>query len=517
MGSSEEKKVPGVMTTTLIIVIGTFMAILDTSILNVALPKLMVLFGVDTKQIEWILTAYMLVSGAIIPITTYLGERFGYRRLYAWSVGIFTVGSLLCGIAWNNPSLVAFRVIQGIGGGLIMPVGMALMFRFIPREKMGAAMGIFGLSMAVAPSIGPTLGGIIVEHYSWRWLFMINVPIGLIGVLLCQVLLPETQRRQMGRFDIWGLLLASGSAFFYLLALAEGESWGWTSYSIVMLFITATTMLALLIVVELNHPEPVLDLRLFLNRRFLYSTVLSSGLYIAMITGVILIPIYLQNIRGYSAIQTGLLLMPQALAMGAMMPVSGKLFDKVGARPLIMVGIPLILFSTYELHTLSTETPPSVISMLMVIRGLGMGLTFMPVNTAGVNTLPPIRAGAASVLSTLVRNVAGSIGIALTTVLMENRQFLHQHRMAEDLDLFSPSWGIMQQSSTGLLTSIGDTSSASAVTLTMMNSQVMAQAASWAIGDVFLVFSFIIVALAPMGLLFKKEEKKTSEAPVFAE
>ncbi len=513
MVSSEEKKAPGVVTITLIIVIGTFMAILDTSILNVALPKLMVLFSVDTKQIEWVLTAYMLISGAIIPITTYLGERFGYKQLYVWSVVSFTLGSLLCGIAWDNPSLVAFRVIQGIGGGLIMPVGMSLMFRFIPKDKMGAAMGIFGLSMAVAPSIGPTLGGVIIEHFSWRWLFMINVPIGIIGVFLSQFILPETPKRKMGRFDIWGLFLASGSAFGFLLALAEGESWGWSSYSIVMLFVTATAMLALLIVVELNHPEPVLDLRLFLNLRFSMSIILGSGFFIVMITGVILIPIYLQNIRGYSAIQTGLLLMPQALAMGAMMPVAGKLFDKVGARPLVMVGIPLILYSTYQLHTLATDTPAGVISTLMVIRGFGMGLTFMPVNTAGVSALPPMKAGAASALSTLVRNVVGSIGIALTTVLMANRQILHQTRMSEDLDMFSYSWNMMQGSATGLMASVGDTSAASQVTLSMMNSQVLAQAASWAIGDVFWVFSFMVIALAPLGLFFKKEAKRPGEKP----
>ncbi len=521
MVSSEERKAPGVVTTTLIIVIGTFMAILDTSILNVALPKLMVLFSVDTKQIEWVLTAYMLVSGAIIPITTYLGERFGYRRVYVWSVGSFTAGSLLCGMAWNNPSLVAFRVIQGIGGGLIMPVGAALMFRFIPREKMGTAMGIFGLSMAMAPSIGPTLGGLIVEEYSWRWLFMINVPIGIISIFLCQMLLPETQRRNMGSFDFWGLILSSGSAFLYLLALAEGENWGWGSYTIVMLLVTATAMLALLIVVELNHPEPMLDLRLFKHRRFSYSVVLTSGLFIAMITGVVLIPIYLQSIRGYSAIQTGLLMMPQAIAMGLSMPISGKLFDKIGARPLVMVGIPLILYSTYELHTLSIDTPASVISTLLVFRGIGMGLTMMPINTAGVNGMSPMKAGAGTAMSTLIRSVAGSIGLALTTVLLENRQVLHQHRMAEELNVFHPSWTVMQQNAVGLLSVAGDTSAGSQVALTLMQNQVQAQAATWAIGDVFFFFSFVIIAMAPLGLLFKKEEQSKSktktEQPVFAE
>lgn len=517
MASSEEKKVPGVMTITLIIVMGTFMALLDSSILNVALPKLMVLFSVDTKQIEWVLTAYMLVSGAIIPITSYLGERFGYRTTYVWAMASFTLGSLLCGVAWDNPSLIVFRVIQGIGGGLIMPVGMAMMFRFIPKEKMGAAMGLFGLSMAVAPSIGPTLGGLIVEHYSWRWLFMINVPIGIISVFLTHFVLPETAKRKMGKFDIWGLILGSGCAFLFLLALAEGESWGWTSYEIVMLLFSATIALVLLVIVELNHPEPLLDMRIFLHKEFTYSVLLGCGLFISMIAAVILLPIYLQSLRGYSAIQTGLVMMPQALAMGFSMALSGRLFDKVGAKPLILIGIPLILFSTYQLHTLSTDTPDSLISFYMVIRGLGMGLSFMPINTAGVAAVPPMKAGAASTMSTLVRNVAGSIGIALTTVLLENRQFFHLHRMAENLDLFSPSWSAMQQSTTGLLAQTGDKSAVPAATLSMMNSQVLAQAAAWSFGDVFLIFSVFILCIFPVALLFKKKEKRKGEQPVFVE
>lgn len=517
MPFSEKQKVPGVMTTTLIIVLGTFMAILDTSILNVALPKLMVLFSVDTKQIEWVLTAYMLISGAIIPITSYFGERFGYKTVYVWSLVSFTLGSLLCGLAWNNTSLVAFRVIQGLGGGLIMPVGMALMFRFVPKEQMGAAMGVFGLSIAVAPSIGPTLGGLIMEEYSWRWLFMINVPIGIISVFLSQLVLPETPRRKMGHFDIWGLLLGSGSAFLFLLGLAEGQSWGWTSYSIVMLFFTATIMLALLIVIELNHPEPMLDMRLFRNKEFSFGILLSCGMFISMIVAVVVLPIYLQSLRGYSAIQTGLVLMPQALAMGFAMAISGRLFDKIGARPLILTGIPLILFSTYQLHTLAIDTPDSVISTYMILRGLGMGLTFMSVNTASVSTITPMKMGAASAMSTLIRNVAGSIGIALTTVLLENRQFLHLHRMAESTDMFSPSWAMMQQTSTGILATAGDTSASSAVTLSLMHSQVLAQAAAWSFGDVFLVFSCFILAVSPLGFLFKKKEKREGDHAVFAE
>ncbi|MBM7867851.1 DHA2 family efflux MFS transporter permease subunit [Heliobacterium gestii] len=502
--TSRENGHPGVLVVTMVVVIGTFMAVLDTSILNVALPKLMVLFSVDTKEIQWILTAYMLVSGAVIPIMSYLGDNYGYRALYAYCLAAFTAGSLLCGLAWNNESLIVFRVIQALGGGLIQPASMALMFRFVPKEKMGMAMGLFGLSIAVAPSIGPSLGGFIVEDYSWRWLFMINVPLGVLGFVLCQTLLPETEKRASTHFDFWGLFLSSGSAFLYLLALDKGQDWGWSSYTIVMLLLTATAMGALLVVVELNHPNPMLDLRLFKVPQFTYSVLISSCLYIILIGGVLLWPIYLQNIRGYSAMQTGLILMPQAVAMGLMMPVAGKLYDKIGARPMAMVGIPLIGIATYLMHTLTVDTPQSVFDVWLIIRGLGLGLTFMPVNTAGVSAVPVMKSGAASTLNNLVRAVAGSFGIALTTSLLENRQVFHTHRMVEGLDVFSPSWPAMQQSATGLMAATGDTSPAQATMLTQMYGQIQMHSNTWAMADVFFAFALSVVFVVPMAMLLRR-------------
>ncbi|MBC9784584.1 DHA2 family efflux MFS transporter permease subunit [Heliobacterium chlorum] len=506
--ASRENGHPGVLVVTMVVVIGTFMAVLDTSILNVALPKLMVLFSVDTKEIQWILTAYMLVSGAVIPIMSYLGDNFGYRTLYAYCLASFTLGSLLCGLAWNNESLIVFRVIQALGGGLIQPASMALMFRFIPKEKMGMAMGLFGLSIAVAPSIGPTLGGFIVEDYSWRWLFMINVPLGVLGFVLCQTLLPETEKNPSSHFDFWELLLSSSSAFLYLLALDKGQDWGWTSYSIVMLFVTATALLALLIVVELNHPQPMLDLRLFKVAQFTYGVVISSCLTILLMGGILLWPIYLQNIRGYSAMQTGVILMPQAVAMGLMMPIAGKLYDKLGARPMALVGIPLIGISTYLMHMITVDTPQSVFNVWLILRGMGLGLTFMPVNTAAIGAVPLMKSGAASTLNNLVRAVAGSFGIAMTTSLLENRQVFHLHRMVEGLDLFSPSWQVMQQSATGILAATGDTSAAQPTMLTLMYNQLQLHTNTWATADVFMAFSLSVVLVLPLAFLLKKTGSK---------
>ncbi|MCW2279423.1 DHA2 family efflux MFS transporter permease subunit [Heliophilum fasciatum] len=512
----ENSKHPGVLLVTLVVVIGTFMAVLDTSILNVALPKLMVLFSVDTKEIEWILTSYMLVSGAVIPIMSYLGDTYGYRNTYAYSLAAFTIGSLLCGLAWSNSSLVAFRVIQALGGGLIMPASMALMFHFVPKEKMGMAMGIYGLSVAVAPSIGPTLGGLIVEAYSWRWLFMINIPLGLLGFSLCQSLLPETPKKPSSHFDFWGLFLASGSAFLYLLALAKGQDWGWTSYSIIMLLVTATAMLALLIVIELNHPSPMLDLRLFQNSQFTYTVIIASGMYIILLGAILLWPIYLQNLRGYSAIQTGMILMPQALAMGFMMPIAGKLYDKVGVRPMAMIGIPLIFLSTYAMHTVTVDTPESVINTWLIIRGIGMGFTFMPINTACLASVPQLKSGAASTLNNLVRAVIGSFGIALTTTLLENRQVFHTHRLVEGLDVFSPSWSLMRDLTTGMLASAGDTSLVQPAMLGIMYGQVQLHATTWAMADVFFAFALLCLVLFPLVLLLKNPSQKTGK-PVIAE
>ena len=246
----------------MILILGSFMSILDSSIVNVALPKLMAIFGVTADDIQWVMTAYLLTSGVVVPMSGYLSDRYGGKRLYIASLIVFTIGSGLCAFAWSNNSLIFARVLQALGGGMIIPVSMAMMFNLVPREKMGMAMGVWGISAMVAPAIGPTLGGYLVDNFGWPWIFTINLPIGVGAVFMSGILLKETPRRTDLKPDIFGSVLVAIACFTVLLALSQGQDKGWTSLYIVNLIIISVFTFALFVIWELNVSDPLIDIRL---------------------------------------------------------------------------------------------------------------------------------------------------------------------------------------------------------------------------------------------------------------
>ena len=276
----------------LIVVIGAFMAFLDSSIVNVALSNMMAVFGVSTDDIQWILTAYMLSCGIVIPASAFLCERFGHRRIYIISLIIFTAGSAFCGISWSLNVMIAARVIQAIGGGLIIPVSMAIVYNLVPREKMGMAMGFWGLSAILGPSVGPTLGGYIIDALSWEWIFYVNVPIGLITILLCPFLLKETKVNKDIKLDLMGTILIAVSCFSLLLALSKGTDWGWKSQSIISLLLIFGFTIAAFAVWEKSVPNPLIDVRIFQNKAVVASLTALSLVTISMLGVIFIIPIY---------------------------------------------------------------------------------------------------------------------------------------------------------------------------------------------------------------------------------
>ena len=471
-----------------ILVIGSFMAILDGSIVNVAIPKLMAIFGVSTDEIQWVMTAYLLTSGVVIPVSGYLGDVFGYRRLYILTLGFFTLGSLLCALAWSNTSLVVARVIQAVGGGMIIPVSMGMIFRIVPREKTGMAMGLWGISAMMAPTIGPTLGGYLVDNLSWHMIFLINIPIGVVGMFLAAVFLKETPLLRT-RFDLIGSVLAGAGSFALLLALSEGQDKGWTSQYIVTLLLSAFFLFVLFVVWELGEEEPMLDVRMLKNPVFAFSLLITAVVTIGLFGGLFLIPVFLQGLLGYTAMQTGLLMMPAALTSGLLMPVSGRLYDRLGARPLALVGLAVVVYTTWELHRLDLDVSYGWLQMMLVLRSAGMGLAMMPVSTAGIDALPRHLSGRASSINNLVRQVSASLGIAFLTYVMTKRQALHYAWYQEGFSWSSvvalPALETIKQ----LLGLPTDT----AVAVVSMAAQ--RQAVAVAIGDCFVV-SALMVALA---------------------
>jgi len=423
----------------LTLVIGGFMAILDGSIVNVALPKMMAIFGVGPEDVQWVMTAYLLTSGVVIPVTGYLGDRYGLKKIYIFSLVAFTAGSAVCGLAWSNNSLVAARVLQAVGGGMIMPVSMAMIYFIVPREKIGTALGIWGIAAMAAPSIGPTLGGYLVDNFSWHWIFTINIPIGIAAVFLALVTLEETPRRAGLKADYPGILLSAAGCFALLLAMSEGQDKGWTSLYIVNLMIFSGFSLALFVIWELLAPHPLLDIKLLKNKTFSASLLATSIVTVGMFAAIFMVPLFAQNVQGYTPMRTGLMLMPMALTMGVMMPISGRLFDKIGALPLCLTGLTITVITTYQLHAITYDTGFREMQWLLAHRAFGLGLCMMPLTTAGMNTVPHFLIGRASALSNLARQISASFGIAFLTYVMLHRQDYHAARLADTVTWTSPA------------------------------------------------------------------------------
>ena len=409
----------------LVALVGAFMAILDSSIVNVALPTIMNVFGVDTSGVEWVATAYLLALGVVVPFSGWLGDRFGFKRLYMLSMAVFVVGSLLCTASWNINSLIVARVIQALGGGMIMPVTMAMVYRMVPRDRIGSAMGVFGIALLVAPALGPTLGGYLVEYVDWRWIFTINFPVGIVGILLSWFFLPEFTSKHPGRLDVAGAITSATALFCLLLALSKGSDWGWGAEPTVLLFFVSLVMLVLFVYLELTAEKPLLDLRVFKYSAFTMANLVIVVTTIGMYAGLFYLPLFLQNIRGLGAMQTGLLLMPGALVSGMMMPVVGKLYDKIGPRPLVVTGVLLLAFTTFLFHNLSVVTATSTVVFWVMIRGVVMPLANMPAQTSSLAEIPDEMIGRASAMTNIIGRVASSLGIAVLTSILSTRQALY--------------------------------------------------------------------------------------------
>ncbi len=413
-----------------VLIAGGFMAILDTSIVNIAIPKLESVFSVNTAQVQWVVTIYMLTLGVVVPLAGYLGERFGYRRIYVLSLAVFTVGSALSGLSWSLSVLTMFRVLQALGGGLIMPITMSMVYRMVPRERIGTAMGFWGLGIIVAPAIGPALGGWLVQYVDWRLIFYINVPIGIAGAFLALGYVPKFPRGMTGPFDFTGFVLSALGLFGLLLALSEGQTWGWGSEAIVLLLIASVLFLILFTLWELTVKHPLLNLRVFAHGSFAMANLLVIVITVAMYSGVFYVPLFLQTVAGYGAMQTGLMMMPAALVSAVMMPLSGRLYDRIGARWVVLAGLLILTYTTFLLHRLSTTTPTSDVVFWLMLRGLGMGLAMMPATTAGMSAVPTTMVGSGSAINNIMQRVAGSLGLAFMTAVLQSQSTLHATTLA---------------------------------------------------------------------------------------
>ncbi len=502
------------MAPVLVALIGAFMAILDSSIVNVAIPTMMNVFNANPSSIEWVSTIYMLALGVVVPLSGWLGDRMGYKRLYILSMAAFVAGSLLCTLAWSLNSLIFARVIQAVGGGMIMPTTMAMIYRMVPRDKIGSGMGIFGIALLVAPAIGPTLGGYLVEYVEWRWIFTINLPIGVVGMLLAFFVLPEFHSKHPGRFDAAGAITSATALFCLLLALSKGSDWGWGDERTIMLFFVSLVSFILFVYLELTSDNPLLDLRVFKYPSFTLANLTIIVTTIGMFSGLFFLPLFLQSIRGIGAMETGLLMMPGALVSGLMMPIIGRLFDKIGPRPLVLLGLLMLAFITFLFRNLNLATATTTIMVWTMFRGMVIPLANMPAQTAAMVDIPTELIGRASSITNIIARVSSSFGIAVLTSMLTTRQTIHGARLSWGLTAANPT---VVETMTRAAAAMGGGARGKSIALAYLQGMVAKTSFVNAIDDVFIVTAaFTLIALVP-ALFLKKGANGKARGAAMAE
>jgi EmrB/QacA subfamily drug resistance transporter len=418
-----------------VVIVGMFMSVLDMSIVNVAVPAIRSDYGVSTESIQWISTSYSLTEGVAVPAAAWLGMRFGLKRVYIWSLIGFTVASALCGLAGDLGQMVLFRIMQAIPGGVIPVTCLTLLFRMVPMDKIGSAMGIFGLGVTAAPGAGPTLGGYLVEHLDWRLIFYINVPIGIIGAVAAMVLLPDFPAERGKPFDLWGFLTIAGSLFALLLALEEGSDWGWTGYRVLILLAAAVNLMALFVVTELNVAHPLLNLRVFTYWPFVNSMILNAAISIGLFATLFYIPSFLQSAQDLTPWHAGLVMAPLAAVLMVMMPVTGRLYDRFGARWMSVLGLLINSGGLMLLSQINVDIDRTEIVIGTMIMCGGTGLAMMPIMTGGMSAVPPQLADYASGFNTLIQRVSAGLGLAGMTAMITAQ---HAQIMTDRSGLLSP-------------------------------------------------------------------------------
>ncbi len=499
------------------IMIGTFMAVLDATIVNVALPKIMASFGVDIDTAEWVLTAYLLVFAVMLPTSGWVADHFGYKRTYFLALFLFTLGSFLCGLAWDENVLIGFRVVQAIGAGFLMPVGMAIVTREFPPEQRGIALGFWSIAAAASVSLGPLIGGYLVDRISWNAIFDVNVPVGLVALFATLVIQREYKTEHTRSFDFLGFVLMSISLSTLLLALSDGNaSWntgGWSSPFIVACFtISGLTGIAFL-VVELKTRHPLIDLSLFRDFNFSVTNAILFIFGLGMFGSTFLLPLYLQQSLGYTALQAGALFLPVGIAQALTSPISGLLSDRLDPRLPAIVGIIGLGVTLYANSTLSVYSERNAILIPLIIRGLAMGLMFTPLTTMALSGIPRHKIAQASGLFNVIRQLGGSFGVAIMGALLTRRTLYHAAMYGQMVDAQSATfrkitYGLARFSEQA----VGSTpATAGLQAKALIAGHVMNQAFVQAVCDDFLIAAAItMIGIFPILLL---RNKKSHSAP----
>jgi EmrB/QacA subfamily drug resistance transporter len=404
-----------------VVLLGAIMSILDTTVINVAIDQLAVDFDASLTTIQWVVTGYTLALAAVIPLTGWAADRFGTKRIYIWSLVLFLIGSILCAAAWSAGSLIAFRVLQGIGGGMIMPAVMTIMTQKAGPHRMGRVMGILGVPMLVAPVLGPILGGWLVDDVSWRWIFLINVPIGIVAIALALIVLDRDEPQPAHKLDWLGIGLLSPGLTLLIFGLAESSgSAGFEATKSWLPIVLGAALIVAFFRHSWRAEAPLIDIKTFTHTKAGASAVVFMLFAIAMFGTLLLVPLYYQAVRGASALEAGLLLAPQGLGAMITMPLAGRLTDRYGPSKLPACGMPLLVIGLAPFAFITADTSYALLCGFTFVAGLGMGLSMMPTMTAAMQAVPPAAIARTSTAMNIIRQSGASIGTAVLSVLLSS-------------------------------------------------------------------------------------------------
>ena len=481
---------------------GMFIAILNQTLLNVALPKINTEFNISASTGQWLMTGFMLVNGILIPISAFLFNKYSYRKLFIIGLVLFTIGSLICAISMNFPVMMSGRILQAIGAGILMPLGSNVIVTIFTPEKRGVAMGTMGIAMILAPAIGPTLSGYIVQNYDWNLMFYGMFFIGLVAIAVGFFWFRLYQRTTNPKADVPGIIYSTIGFGALLYGFSEAGNKGWGSTEIVSMFIIGIIFIALFVIRELRMKAPMLNLEILKYPTYTLTTVINMIVMMSLYGGMILLPIYLQNLRGFSALDSGLLMLPGALVMGALGPIAGKLLDTIGIKPLAIFGIGVMTYATWELTKLNMDTPYLSIMGIYVLRSFGMAFIMMPIMTAGMNALPARLISHGNAFVNTMRQLAGSIGTAILVTVMTTQTTNHVAAFGEELDKTNP---MVQDHMRELAQQFGGEQGAMKVLLQYVNKLASVEG----INDAFIIAT--IISLVALILSFFLQSKKKAD------
>lgn len=402
----------------IVLLSGAFITILNQTLLGTALPPIMHDLQISENTVQWLQSIFMLVNGIMIPITAFLIDRFTTRKLFLTAMGLFTLGTLASAISPNFATLLVGRILQGTGAGIMMPLLQTIMFLIFPIEKRGTAMGMFGLVIAFAPAVGPSLSGYLVDQYPWRSVFYVVLPIAIINIILAYFLLKNVTKQTNPKVDLLSIVLSTLGFGGLLYGFSTAGDMGWLSPHVIISMVVGIISLYLFITRQLTLEQPILEFRVFKYRLFTLTTGLGMIVFTSMIGTAVILPLYMQTMLGFSAFQSGLVLLPGAIIMGMMNPITGRLFDKYGAKWLARIGFIILTVSTFMFTNLTTETSFAYLAIMNAIRMLSISMVMMPTTTLGLNQLPDALIPHGSAMNNTFRQVAGSVGTAILVTIM---------------------------------------------------------------------------------------------------